>query len=82
LNSHGGDREPRVETLTRSQSMLYTVVVLTPNTTFANTYSKLDDAVAYAHRVMSVTGVALDVVILSTVNGVAKVEHRYHNDKS
>lgn len=61
--------------------MLFTVVVLTPSSTFAMTHSKLDDAVAYAHRVMLVTGDAIDVVILRIANGVAKVEKRYHHDK-
>jgi hypothetical protein len=62
--------------------MLFPVVVLTANTTYTNTYSKLDDAVAYAHRVMLVTGDALDVVVLRIANGVATVAHRYHSDKA
>jgi hypothetical protein len=58
--------------------MLFTVVVLTPTTTFANTHSTLQSAVAYARRTMSASGDAIEVLILRTNNGVAKVAKRYH----
>jgi hypothetical protein len=80
LNSHGGDKEPRVSTLTRSAVMLFTVVVLSHSSSFAMSHSTLESAVAYAHGVMSASGDALDVVILRTVNNAAKVIKRYRQD--